>query len=52
MGRLPLRLACHVYDRTRAIHDGSTPIEGVEVNFINLHVTEIFCVGERDVGNL
>lgn len=42
MPKLPITLACHVYDRTRAIHDGSIPIEGVELNFISLHVTEIF----------
>ena len=42
MPKLPLTLACHLYDRTRAIHDGSIPIEGVELNFISLHVTEIF----------
>ena len=42
MAKLPITLACHVYDRTRAIHDGSIPIEGVELNFISLHVTEIF----------
>jgi 4,5-dihydroxyphthalate decarboxylase len=42
MPKLPITLACHVYDRTRAIHDGSIPVEGVELNFIPLHVTEIF----------
>lgn len=42
MPKLPLTLACHLYDRTRAIRDGEIPIEGVEVNYISLHVTEIF----------
>ncbi len=42
MAGLPLTLACHVYDRTRAIRDGSIPVEGVQLNFLPLHVTEIF----------
>jgi len=42
MPNLSLSLACHVYDRTRALRDGSIRIEGVDLNFIPLHVTEIF----------
>lgn len=42
MPNVRLSLACHVYDRTRAIRDGSIPVEGVDLTFIALHVTEIF----------
>ncbi|MBI2882208.1 MAG: ABC transporter substrate-binding protein [Candidatus Tectomicrobia bacterium] len=42
MSRLRLNLACHVSDRTRALRDGSISIEGVELNWIALHVAEIF----------
>lgn len=42
MNKLRLNLACHVSDRTRAVYDGSIPIDGVELNWIALPVTEIF----------
>lgn len=42
MTRLRLSLACHVSDRTRALRDGSIQIEGIELNWIALHVAEIF----------
>ncbi|MGH9683742.1 MAG: ABC transporter substrate-binding protein [Candidatus Acidiferrales bacterium] len=42
MTRLRLNLACHISDRTRALHDGSVPVEGADVNWIPLHVAEIF----------
>ena len=42
MGKLKLNLACHVSDRTRALCDGSIPVDGVELNWIALHVAEIF----------
>lgn len=39
---LPLTLACWDYDRTRALFDGRVPVEGCEVNFLNLPVEETF----------
>jgi 4,5-dihydroxyphthalate decarboxylase len=42
MSKLRLTLACHISDRTRAVADGSAPIDGVELNWLNLHVAEIF----------
>ncbi|MFQ5914214.1 MAG: ABC transporter substrate-binding protein [Nitrospinota bacterium] len=42
MNKLRLNLACHISDRTRALRDGSIPIEGVELNYVALHVAEIF----------
>lgn len=42
MSRLPLTLACWEYDRTRALADGSVQPEGIDLNYINLHVEETF----------
>ena len=42
VSKLQLSLACHISDRTRALRDGSIPIEGVDVNWIAPHVAEIF----------
>jgi 4,5-dihydroxyphthalate decarboxylase len=42
MSKLRLNLACHTSDRTRALCDGSIPIEGVDLNWLPLHVAEIF----------
>ncbi len=35
-------MACWNYDRTRALMDGRIPIEGVELNYLNLVVEETF----------
>ena len=42
MTKLRLTLACHISDRNRSVADGSAPIDGVELNWRNLHVAEIF----------
>jgi len=41
-GRLKLTLACWDYDRTRALADGSVRPEGIDLNYLNLHVEETF----------
>jgi 4,5-dihydroxyphthalate decarboxylase len=40
--KLRLTLACWEYDRTRALADGSVQPEGIELNYLNLHVEETF----------
>lgn len=40
--RRPLTLACSHYDRTEALRDGTEPVEGVDLNYIDLPVEEIF----------
>lgn len=42
MPKLRLTLACCNYDRTRALMDGSVPVEGIELNYLNLPVEETF----------
>ena len=42
MNKLRLTLACWDYDRTRALADGSVPVDGIELNYLNLHVEETF----------
>lgn len=42
MSKLPLTMACWNYDRTRPLAEGRIPIEGVELNYLNLPVEEIF----------
>lgn len=42
MSLLPLTLAAAVYDRTRALIDGSVRPEGIDLNFIPLAVEEVF----------
>ena len=42
MSKLRLTLACWEYDRTRALADGSVQPEGIDLNYINLHVEETF----------
>ena len=42
MSKLPLTLACWDYDRTRALMDGRVPVDGVELNALNLVVEETF----------
>jgi len=40
--KLPLTLACWNYDRTRALAEGRVPVDGVELNYLNLPVEETF----------
>jgi 4,5-dihydroxyphthalate decarboxylase len=42
MSRLKLTLACWEYDRTRALADGRVRPEGIELDYLNLHVEETF----------
>jgi 4,5-dihydroxyphthalate decarboxylase len=42
MGKLRLTMACWNYDRTRALMEGRVPIDGVELNYLNLPVEETF----------
>jgi 4,5-dihydroxyphthalate decarboxylase len=42
MSKLRLTLACWDYDRTRALADGRVRPEGIDLNFIPLHVEETF----------
>lgn len=42
MPKLRLTLACWNYDRTRALLEDRVPIDGIELNYLNLPVEEIF----------
>ena len=42
MGNIRLTLACWNYDRTRALAEGSVPVEGVDLTYLNLPVEETF----------
>jgi 4,5-dihydroxyphthalate decarboxylase len=42
LSKLRLTLACWDYDRTRALADGSVQPEGIDLNYLNLHVEETF----------
>lgn len=42
MGKLRLTMACWNYDRTRALMEERVPIDGVELNYLNLPVEETF----------
>ena len=42
MSKPKLNIVCHLSDRTRALHDGTIPVEGIDANFIDMHVAEIF----------
>jgi 4,5-dihydroxyphthalate decarboxylase len=42
MGKLQLTMACWNYDRTRSLMEGRVPIDGVELNYLNLPVEETF----------
>ncbi len=42
MSKLALTLACWDYDRTRALADGRVQPEGIDLNFLPLHVEETF----------
>lgn len=42
MTRLRLSLACWDYDRTRALADGSVRAEGIDLNYLDMHVEETF----------
>jgi 4,5-dihydroxyphthalate decarboxylase len=42
LSKLKLTLACWEYDRTRALADGRVRAEGIDLNYLNLHVEETF----------
>ncbi len=42
MSKLRLTMACWNYDRTRALVDGRVPVDGVELNYLELPVEEVF----------
>src|SRR6267378_157594 len=42
MPKLRLTMACWNYDRTRALMEDRVPIEGIELNYLNLVVEETF----------
>jgi 4,5-dihydroxyphthalate decarboxylase len=42
MARLRLTMACWNYDRTRALLEDRVPIDGIELNYLNLPVEETF----------
>lgn len=42
MARLKLSMACWNYDRTRALLEDRVPIEGIDLNYLNLPVEETF----------
>jgi 4,5-dihydroxyphthalate decarboxylase len=42
MARLRLSLACWHYDRTQALADGTVRPEGIDLNYLDLHVEETF----------
>ena len=37
-----LSLACWNYDRTRALLEGSVPVDGIDLTYLNLPVEETF----------
>jgi 4,5-dihydroxyphthalate decarboxylase len=42
MSKLQLTMACWNYDRTRALMEGRVPVDGVDLNYLNLPVEETF----------
>jgi 4,5-dihydroxyphthalate decarboxylase len=42
LSKLKLTLACWDYDRTRALADGSVQPDGIDLNYLSLHVEETF----------
>lgn len=42
MAKLRLTLACWDYDRTRALLEDRVPVDGIELNYLNLPVEETF----------
>ena len=40
--KLPITLACCLYDRTFGLRDGTVPVEGVELNFLPMMPVETF----------
>ncbi len=42
MSKLRLTMACWDYDRTRALMEDRVPIDGIELNYLNLPVEETF----------
>jgi 4,5-dihydroxyphthalate decarboxylase len=42
MAKIHLTFACGDYDRTRAVEDGSVPVDGVDLTYLRLPVEETF----------
>src|SRR6266481_721402 len=42
MSKLRLSFACWNYDRTRALMEGRIPVDGIDLNYLNLPVEETF----------
>ncbi|HET6143114.1 MAG TPA: hypothetical protein VFE02_06365 [Candidatus Acidoferrales bacterium] len=42
MSKLRLSMACWNYDRTRALFEGRIPVDGIDLNYINIPVEETF----------
>jgi 4,5-dihydroxyphthalate decarboxylase len=42
MAKLKLTMACWDYDRTRALMEDRVPVDGIELNYLNLPVEETF----------
>ncbi|HEY7065698.1 MAG TPA: ABC transporter substrate-binding protein [Chloroflexota bacterium] len=40
--KLPLTLACGLYDRTLPLYDGAVTVEGVDLNFVPMEPPELF----------
>lgn len=40
--KLPITLACGLYDRTLGLYDGTVPVEGVDLNFLPMMPVETF----------
>jgi 4,5-dihydroxyphthalate decarboxylase len=40
--RLPITLACGLYDRTFGLRDGTVPVEGIDLNFLPMMPVETF----------
>ena len=56
MAKLKLTMACWDYDRTRALMEDRVPVDGIELNYLNLPVEETFFRmlrhGEFDVAEM
>jgi 4,5-dihydroxyphthalate decarboxylase len=42
MTKLKLTFGCWNYDRTRALMDGTVPVDGIDLNYLNMPVEETF----------
>ncbi len=40
--KLPITMACGLYDRTLGLYDGTVPVEGVDLNFLPMMPVETF----------